>query len=124
MDLRRHATKAIDYAIVSAFASMVIVPVLFFGSFGPGMGTEPLDPTSERFAVSFFIYCAPAYYAVKALHLIGLRVGICDWLVMFISVPLFWGTAIYLLTNLVRMLRQRLTSRCSQPLDGVQPHFR
>jgi hypothetical protein len=114
MDFRRHAAKAVDYSIIVALASIVIVPVLFFGSIGPGMGTEPEpDPTSQRVALAFFAYCAPAIYSVKLLHSVGLRVGIVDWLVMCITVPAFWGTILYLLTQPVRMLRQRLTSRCS-----------
>lgn len=112
MDFRYHATKAVDYSIRVALGCIVVVPIWFFLSIGPGLGSEPADPWTDRFAFSLFVLFAPAYCLVKCLHLIGIHLGIVDWVVICVPVPTFWGTLLYCVGQLyryVRISRQCLT---------------
>jgi hypothetical protein len=116
MNFRHYVRRAVDYSIRVALVSFVVVPIWFFLSIGAGLGTEPADRWTNRIAFSLFVFFAPAYALVKCLHIIGIDIGVADWLVVCVSVPAFWGTVLYCAVQLFRygrMSRQRLTNRCS-----------
>jgi len=110
MNFPHHVRGVVDYSIRVALVSLVVVPIWFFLSIGPGLGTEPADRWVDRIAFSLFVFFAPAYALVKCLHIIGIHIGIVDWLVICVSVPAFWGTVLYCAVRLfryARMSRQR-----------------
>lgn len=97
MTFREHATRAVDYSIGAALVGTILFPVLVFGSFGPGLGTEPPDRVTEQCRVLLFVYCAPATYPVALLHAMGINFGLVDWVVSCVVVSAFWGTLVYVI---------------------------
>ena len=114
MNLREHAGKAINYCIVVALVGIVVVQLWFAGwwNLGSPIGEPGLDPSGDRWAgvvgMIGFVFISPGYFAVKLLrflHIPTIAFGTLDWLIAFISVPLFWGTLLYCIVQLVRYVR-------------------
>lgn len=105
MSLRDHATRVIDYSIRTAFIAIVIVPLLFFLSWGPSLGTEPPDCATEIFGIILIVVISPAYYAVRLLHALGISLDFVDWTVSVAVVPLCWGATAYLLFQSFRLTK-------------------
>jgi hypothetical protein len=99
-----HGTKIIDYAIRAAFISMVVVPVLFFLSMSGGLGSEPPEHGEKVFGLILFVVMAPAYYTIALVHAVGLSVGLVDWMLVVVLVPLFWGAVSYGVVQLCRVI--------------------
>lgn|GEM_PF-2956815 len=119
MDFRQHATKAVDYSIRVAVVSLVAVPLVFCVWWGLGSpaGEPDLDPRGDFWADVVgrvgFVFFSPAYFATGLLRLLHILTffDLIDWVVAFVSVPVFWGTLWYCLLQLFRITRQRLTRR-------------
>ena len=114
MNLRDHASKAVNYCICVALVSIVILPIWFAGwwNLGSPIGEPGLDPRGDRWAsvvgIVGFVFISPGFFAVKLLrflHIPSFAFGTFDWLLAFVSVPLFWGTLLYFLVQLVRYRR-------------------
>jgi hypothetical protein len=114
MTIREHATKAVDYSVRVALIGIVVFPIAscawWFIGFPPGGDASELDPVSDRtsqiIGISGFVFLSPAYASAKLLALAHVpadpRFGLVYLLAGIISVPLFWGTVIYLLVQFYR----------------------
>jgi hypothetical protein len=121
--VRYHGTKIVDYAIRAGFVSVVVIPLLFWLSMSGGLGSEPPEHGEQIFGIAFFIAIAPGVYAGALVHAVGISSGLIDWMLLVITIPLFWGAVAYGVVQFGGFLlgvagRQRVTKRYGELSAG------
>jgi hypothetical protein len=123
MDIREHATRAVDYSIRVALIGIVAVPIWFcawwFTGLHPGEEAHPTaDLICGMIGIPGFVFLSPGFASMKLLataHVpFSVPFSLLYWLAAFITVPAFWGTLIYSLVQLsrhFRVSRPRTTNR-------------